>query len=718
MRGNLGVVFQSPSVDRKLTVAENIACSGALFGLRGERLRQARDEVLGELGLADRAGERAETLSGGLRRRVELAQALLHRPRLLLLDEPSTGLDPGARIDLWSYLRRLRESQGVTVVLTTHLLEEAEKADRLGLLDAGRLVALDTPAALRATVGGDTVTIANGRPESAWPMRCASDSAWPPSASTEMRTFRIRRRERPGSGGLPTRFPIASSSITLGKPTLEDVFVARTGRRLWQDGAIPGESTMSPPLRPNPWLVVRMLAWRELVRFFRQRHRVMGAIGQPLVFWILFGAGLRQSFRLSPEGGPTFLEYYFPGTLMLTLLFTAIFATISIIEDRREGFLQAVLVAPTPRWAMVLGKLLGGTSIALVARRDLSRVWLDAASFRRLERRGCNSAVSCSSRRSAMTGLGFIIAWRLDSTQGFHAVMNLLLMPLWLLSGAFFPVPALSAETSDQPDGSALDHAAQSAHLLRRRRTPPVVGRRLAARILSTGFDRIVGGRDHVRRDPGGGGRRDGTHANRRRLAMKRTALIGLAALLVAGGILVTAQRLVFPRPEPRRPGASGRFDADPEWSKQDWLTDYHLTERSGRDFDSHELDGEVHVVSFFFASCPGPCERQNRQLEAIQSSYAKKGVKFLSITCDPKRDSPTALSAYAKKFQADPKQWLFLTGDLKLLRRVGAEVYGVALDEQTHVESFLVYDRAGKLRGKFPWNKPDELAKMRFDAG
>lgn len=196
---------------------------------------------------------------------------------------------------------------------------------------------------------------------------------------------------------------------------------------------------------------------------------------------------------------------------------------------------------------------------------------------------------------------------------------------------------------------------------------------------------------------------------------MKRTALIGLAALLVAGGILVLLSASYF---RGRNGGVQVQVvgsTPDPEWARQDWLTDYHLTERSGRDFNSRELDGEVHVVSFFFASCPGPCERQNRQLEVIQSSYAKKGVKFLSITCDPKRDSPTALSAYAQKFQADPKQWLFLTGDLKLLRRVGAEVYGVALDEQTHVESFLVYDRAGKLRGKFPWNKPDELAKMRL---
>lgn len=196
---------------------------------------------------------------------------------------------------------------------------------------------------------------------------------------------------------------------------------------------------------------------------------------------------------------------------------------------------------------------------------------------------------------------------------------------------------------------------------------------------------------------------------------MNRTAAIGLAGVLVAAGVLalVSAPYLKSSRrpAEAKVVGAK----ADPTWAQTDWISDYKLTERSGRDFDSKELAGEVHVVSFFFASCPGPCERQNRQLETIQSTYAKRGVKFLSITCDPKRDSPTALSAYAKKFQADPKQWLFLTGDMKYLRRIGAEVYRVALDEQTHIETFLVYDRAGQQRGKFDWKKTEELAKMRL---
>ncbi|MFO0868217.1 MAG: ABC transporter ATP-binding protein [Pirellulales bacterium] len=233
IREHLGVVFQSSSVDRQLTVAENLACSGALFGLRGAALRRACDEVLDEMGLTSRVRDRAATLSGGLRRRLELAQSLLHRPPLLLLDEPSTGLDPGARLDLWQALQRLRTAHGTTIVLTTHLLEEAEKADRLGLLDAGRLVALDTPAALRSTVGGDTVTI-----ETPDPVTLGAELRERFQLPTQLVEGRLRFESAEGTAWIAriaATFPERITSLTLGKPTLEDVFVARTGRRLQSD---------------------------------------------------------------------------------------------------------------------------------------------------------------------------------------------------------------------------------------------------------------------------------------------------------------------------------------------------------------------------------------------------------------------------------------------------------------------------------------------------
>ena len=212
----------------------------------------------------------------------------------------------------------------------------------------------------------------------------------------------------------------------------------------------------SPPVQSRPaslgllpWTAAAALAWREIIRFFRQRNRVIGAVGQPLLFWLLFGAGLERSFRFSEAGqsGQSFLEYYFPGTLILILLFTAIFATISIIEDRREGFLQSVLVAPLPRWSMVLGKVLGPALIALF--QGLIFLALVLTLPVRLSLLTLLAVVALLLVVAlALTAVGFVLAWRMNSTQGFHAIMNLLLMPMWLLSGAFFPIPAAASAGS------------------------------------------------------------------------------------------------------------------------------------------------------------------------------------------------------------------------------------------------------------------------------
>jgi len=199
------------------------------------------------------------------------------------------------------------------------------------------------------------------------------------------------------------------------------------------------------------WLPVWTLAQREVVRFFRQRSRVVGALGHPLFFWILFGVGLGGSFKApawvaNPETY-SYQEYFFPGIAVLILLFTAIFSTISIIEDRREGFLQGVLVSPIPRLALVLGKVSGGTVLAvlqavlfLVIGPALHYVGmapameLEISLLTGVQLFGWLTLVAF-----ALTALGYVIAWPMDSTQGFHAIMSIFLMPMWLLSGAFFP---------------------------------------------------------------------------------------------------------------------------------------------------------------------------------------------------------------------------------------------------------------------------------------
>lgn len=187
-------------------------------------------------------------------------------------------------------------------------------------------------------------------------------------------------------------------------------------------------------------LAIYTLWRRDIVRFYRQRSRIVGALGTPVVFWLLLGSGLGTSFRSSAPGAPTgsYLEYFYPGTLALILLFTAIFSTISIIEDRREGFLQGVLVAPVPRVSIALGKILGGTTLALV-QAAIFLLLAPAANVHIGWTTLPLLAVVLGTLAFALTGLGFVLAWVLNSTQGFHAIMNLFLIPMWLLSGAVFP---------------------------------------------------------------------------------------------------------------------------------------------------------------------------------------------------------------------------------------------------------------------------------------
>ena len=233
-RQKMGVVFQAPSLDKKLTVAENLHHQGVLYGLPAEELNQRKTEMLAALGLTDRAKERAEKLSGGQRRRVELAKGMLHRPRLLLMDEPSTGLDPGARADLWKTLRQVREQDGVTIVMTTHLLEEAERADRIAIMHEGKLAALDTPAALQASVGGDSITIRTEQPTE---LAEAIHVRFECEAVVLDGTVRLEQPDgHQWISKLVEAFPEKIESITLGKPTLEDVFIDCTGHRFLDEG--------------------------------------------------------------------------------------------------------------------------------------------------------------------------------------------------------------------------------------------------------------------------------------------------------------------------------------------------------------------------------------------------------------------------------------------------------------------------------------------------
>jgi len=234
LRRQVGVVFQAQSVDPKLTAYENLWHQGHLYGLRGTSLNTRISEMLTRVGLADRAKERVETFSGGMQRRIELAKGLLHRPGVLLLDEPTSGLDPGARRDLWQYLQTLRDEEHVSVLVTTHLMEEAERCDRLAIMNEGNLVALGTPAELKSEIGGDVVLL-----EAAHDAARLADNI---RARFHLHTTVIDnqvRIEREGGHRFVTdvveAFPGEIQAISVSKPALEDVFIRRTGHKFWSE---------------------------------------------------------------------------------------------------------------------------------------------------------------------------------------------------------------------------------------------------------------------------------------------------------------------------------------------------------------------------------------------------------------------------------------------------------------------------------------------------
>jgi ABC-2 type transport system ATP-binding protein len=241
VRRLIGVVFQAQSVDPKLTAYENLWHQGHLYGLRGAALKKRVAEILDRVGLADRAKERVETFSGGMQRRIELAKGLLHHPGVLLLDEPTAGLDPGARRDLWQYLQALRDEEQVSVLVTTHLMEEAERCDRLAILNEGNLVALGTPAELKSEIGGDVIILEAARDAALLAERIRVRFLVEPTVLENQ--VRIERENgHRFVTDVVEAFPGEIEGVSVSKPALEDVFIRRTGHKFWSGIAEPGSS--------------------------------------------------------------------------------------------------------------------------------------------------------------------------------------------------------------------------------------------------------------------------------------------------------------------------------------------------------------------------------------------------------------------------------------------------------------------------------------------
>jgi len=242
VRRSIGVVFQAQSIDTKLSAVENLMLIGHIYGLRGAVLKKRVSEMLNRVGLVDHAREKAETFSGGMQRRLELAKGLLHHPSVLLLDEPTTGLDPGARRDLWQYLQMLRDEERVTVLVTTHLMEDAEHCDRLAIYARGNVVALGTPAELKSEIGGDVILLESEQPES-----LAQHIQQRFGLDPTVIDHRVRLEIVSGHRfvtDVVEAFPGEIQGVSVHKPSLEDVFIRHTGHRFWtEDASLDDEAT-------------------------------------------------------------------------------------------------------------------------------------------------------------------------------------------------------------------------------------------------------------------------------------------------------------------------------------------------------------------------------------------------------------------------------------------------------------------------------------------
>lgn len=468
IRSETGVVFQSPSLDPLLTVKENLRVHAALFALRGSARRERTASLLEQFSLADRAGDRVGTLSGGLARRADLARALLHEPDLLLLDEATAGLDLASRNAFWDALFAPgADGSQRTIVFSTHQIDEAERADRVVMVHDGRIVADATPEALAKQAGERTLGSEDPR----------AGGVLEASGVEFVRTGeRIVVRGEDAIGRAADALVGAGVGFSVHRPTLADAYLAITGEPLTgerqageatdpkaaeaqsndnaDDGVeaieagefvpasvaaepadLPGASGAVIPPSAGLGGAIRALASREFLRLCRQPSRIVGTLGTVAIVWLVLGGGFARAAVGSDAG---YVAWLLPGMVSMAALFTAVFGAITLIEDRKEGFLQAALVSPAPRAGIAGAKIIAGGFLALVQAGAV----LAAAPLVGVHPSGAGIAgalIASACIAAGVLGVGTALAWRVGSVAGFHGLMNLVLMPMWLLSGSVFP---------------------------------------------------------------------------------------------------------------------------------------------------------------------------------------------------------------------------------------------------------------------------------------
>ena len=478
VRRNIGLVFQDTTLDNYLTGAQNLRFHAALYGVPAAAVEPRMRQVLEMVGLWERRDSVVMTYSGGMKRRLEIARGLLHAPHVLFLDEPTVGLDPQTRASIWEYINELKSREDITIFLTTHYMDEAEHCDRIAIIDHGKIVAIDTPEALKASVGKDRVQI-----------HTADDQA----AIAELAP-RVRHRGGDARGrgdvlgGLGRAVRAAAVRRAVGADQVGQRVPADPGRRVHvlhrhhdqgrrgvgdrpdaADGrGVPGEAiSMATPDHPGgtghraggtgrhdpgrgpraqpahrPARAVSIVWRRELIRFQRDRLRAITSLIQPLLFLLVLGTGLSSLARGSMPSGIDFKTFIYPGVLAMSVLFTAIFSAASIVWDREFGFLREMLVAPVSRASIVIGKCLGGATIAtmqgliMLALAGLAGVPYNPVLMLTLIGEMLLLAFT-------LTAFGVMMAARITQFQAFMALTQMLVMPLFFLSGALYPLHGL-----------------------------------------------------------------------------------------------------------------------------------------------------------------------------------------------------------------------------------------------------------------------------------
>ncbi|WP_067451797.1 ATP-binding cassette domain-containing protein [Actinomadura macra] len=455
-RRRIGLIFQETTLDGQLTAAENLRFHADLYNVPAERVPARIEETLALVGLTDCRDQVVHTFSGGMRRRLEIARALLHRPQILFLDEPTIGLDPNARAQVWRHLRHVCENEAVTLFLTTHYLEEAEQCDRIAIIDAGRVVAQGSPAELKSVLGADRVDLRTG------------DDAAAALLIGERLGLDVTRGGRglyfqvpDGARVLPrllTELDVPVYEARVTSPTLDDVFLHHTGHRIRDDA--PLEPPSAPDAPDAASRAVRVAAesepgrgglraelramgmvWRrEMLHFRRDRLGAVISLIQPLMFLFILGVGLAN--LMPGPSGDAYQLFLFSGALVAAAQGPALAAGSSIMWDRQGGFLREMLAGPVSRSSLLVGKCLGGTTLAtcqggiLLTTAGLVGAPLDGVLVLLLL--GELVLVSLT-----MTILSVLLSTLISRPQTFGTVLTVIMAPLVFLSGSFFPLSAM-----------------------------------------------------------------------------------------------------------------------------------------------------------------------------------------------------------------------------------------------------------------------------------